>query len=366
MRVSLLPFYSALVLSVATAAPKNLKSPKAPAGPVHGVKTPGVLIPMADLKSDAEVKLDAPVAGLLAAGENYVVGSAQGLRRYDGKTNEPLPAPRDLVPGVKGVCGSMLLNALGATWALVCDQTSAKLAKVELPAGGGGRRRSPPPAGESKSEPAAPPKPPAFLALDAVPFAPTALAATEDSLWLLADSKTSLQRIDPKEMKIVSELRLPAGCTSILPAESALWVTCPGQPSLLRLDARTGDSEKRIEVPAEPVAVVAGEGSLWVLCRKDGKVARVDPKTNKVTATIELGIPGASGALAFGEGYLWASVPGFPLMRIAPATDKAVQQFHGEGGGVLYFAAGSLWVGAPGGTSLARFDPKRVLATLAE
>ena len=115
-----------------------------------------------------------------------------------------------------------------------------------------------------------------------------------------------------------------------------------------------------------PVALAAGESSIWVLGRKDGKVSRIDPKTNKVTATMELGIASAEGSLAFGEGSLWASAPGFPVMRIAPATDNVVQQFHGEGGGRVAFGLGSVWVGSDQSSTIVRFDPKRIQATLAE
>ena len=95
-------------------------------------------------------------------------------------------------------------------------------------------------------------------------------------------------------------------------------------------------------------------------------MARIDPKTNKVTATIDLAVPNADGTLAFGEGSLWSSLPGFPVIRIAPDTDKVAQQFHGEGGGLVHFGLGSVWVGAVNSGAVARFDPKRVLATLAE
>ena len=215
-------------------------------------------------------------------------------------------------------------------------------------------------------KPMPPAKPPVLTPLEASPTAGAALAASDDSLWLLADGKTSLQRIDPETSAILAGIRLPSACTAILFAESALWVVCPSEAKLLRIDPRTNLVEKRIEVPAEPIALAAGEGSIWVLSRKEGKVARIDPKTNKSTATIDLGIPNSEGALAFGEGSLWASAPGFPVMRIAPATDKVVQQFHGEGGGWVAFGAGSVWVGSAKGSSVQRYDPKRIQATLPE
>jgi streptogramin lyase len=149
-------------------------------------------------------------------------------------------------------------------------------------------------------------------------------------------------------------------------AENALWVTCPKESKVFRVDPNTNVVVNRIEVPAQPVSLAFGETSVWVLCKTDGKVVRIDPKTNKTGATVELKTPGLPGEIAFGEGFLWASSPGFPMMRIDPGTDKVVQQFVGEGGGQLSFAGGSVWAFNLKANTLSRFDPKRIKATLAE
>lgn len=383
-----------LYLIAAVALAKDPKPPKN-AVPAAGVKTPGVLIPAASLKAEAEFTLSSPPAGFHFS-DAVSLAEAGGIRRFDAKTNKAFEPSRDIKEVAKP-CGG-LVNAFGALWTATCGTPA--LAKVELPPppregrGGGGRgmtakpdaakpdaakpeaekaeaklaaKPEPPKAEFAKpSPPPAKPKPAVFISLETAPAARAAVAASEDSVWLLADSKTSLQRIDPKEHKPVADLRLPSACASILYAEAALWVACPGETKLLKVDPKTNLVDKRIEVAAQPVALAAGEGSIWVLGRKEGKISRVDPKTNKVTATIELGVPNAEGTLAFGEGALWASVPGFPVMRIAPGTDKVVQQFHGEGGGLIAFGAGSVWVGSEKSSVVRRYDPKRIQATLAE
>jgi streptogramin lyase len=107
---------------------------------------------------------------------------------------------------------------------------------------------------------------------------------------------------------------------------------------------------------------------VWVLGLKEGKIDRIDPKTNKVTKTIELETPAEAGSLAFGEGALWASVPGFPLMRIDTTAEKeaVLQQFWGDGGGLLLTSSGSVWLSNTKQDTLWRLDPKRIIATLAE
>jgi streptogramin lyase len=100
---------------------------------------------------------------------------------------------------------------------------------------------------------------------------------------------------------------------------------------------------------------------------KDGKIDRIDPKTNKVSKTIETGVSGsASGGLAFGGGWLWVTLPGFPISRIDPKDEKVVQQFRGPGGGAIFFGQGSVWLTNVQEGTLWRIDPKRIVATLAE
>jgi hypothetical protein len=376
--------------------------PKKSAAPAGGVKTPGVLIPFANLKSEADLTLASPPVGFVFD-EAVSVADSTGLRRFDAKTNQPFEPSRD-VKEIGKPCGGVA-SGLSYLWLPTCDKVA--LAKLEAPAparGGRGRRPDGPkpdaakpdetkpnaaksnetkqnetkPEAAAKPEPpkpalpkpdfakTKPPAPPAFIALETAPLARQAVAVSEDSVWLLADGKTSLQRIDPQQNAVVADIRLPASCAAILFAENAVWVACPTETKVLRIDPRTNLVDKRIEVAAQPVALAAGEGAIWVLGKKEGKISRVDPKTNKVTATVELGIANVDGTLAFGDGYLWASAPGFPVMRIAPATDKVVQQFHGEGGGIVAFGAGSVWVGSEKSSVLRRFDPKRIQATLAE
>ena len=59
---------------------------------------------------------------------------------------------------------------------------------------------------------------------------------------------------------------------------------------------------------------------------------------------------------------MWVSVPGLPLSRIDPATNRLVHQFAGPGGGALTIGFKSLWVTATA-DAVWRIDPKRVEAT---
>jgi DNA-binding beta-propeller fold protein YncE len=190
---------------------------------------------------------------------------------------------------------------------------------------------------------------------------------------MLSDDKTTLTRIDPEKNSIVSEFRLAAACLSITSADNSLWVTCPGEKRIIRFNPQTNLVIARIEVTPEPVSIAFGgatpaESSIWVLSRAQGKVARIDPKTNKVIATIDLGFTNADGNLAFGDGFVWVSAPGFPITRISTQLEKekVVQQFVGDGGGQIYFGLNSIWLMNAAYNNVWRLDTKRIAATLAE
>ncbi|MEZ5403222.1 MAG: hypothetical protein R2729_26320 [Bryobacteraceae bacterium] len=342
------------------------KRPKNKTEPALGLRAPGVAIPYANLKTEAEFAVVPPFGGLLVT-DSIIIGDAAGLHLFYAKTNKAFEPSRDVLE-VTNTCGG-IVNAFSFAWSARCDTRS--IAKVEIqpvrPPGKGGPKKNeenakqPEPSAEPK-----PPAPPGVIATGAAPGAQQAIAASSDSLWLLADDMTNLLRVDPVENIVVSELRLPAECQSIVFAEKSLWVACPAEDRILRINPEKNLVEKRIEAGPEPVGIAAGDSSIWVFLRKEGKVVRLDVKSEKITATIDVGLSGSAGTLAYGDGSLWLSAPGVPLTRIDPASDKVAQQFHGEGGGRVFYGLGSVWVGGLQSPVLKRFDPKLVKATLSD
>jgi streptogramin lyase len=296
------------------------------------------MIPFSRLKAEAEIP-GAP--NWLLASDTLLAPTVSGdaLEKIDIKTN----TRKETVPGVKQPCEGAV-NAFKSLW--VADCATGTIARIE------------PKTGNLE----------ATLAVGAGK-AKFGFAATADSVWALTDNKTTLSRIDPEKNAVVGEFRLPASCNSMMAAESSIWIVCPADDRLLRVNPATNLVDQRIKVAETPVSVASGDGSIWVLGLKEGKIDRIDPKTNKVIKTIDLMTPGASeGSLTYGDNALWATVTGFPLMRIDTTAEKetVVQQFWGEGGGLIQSAAGSLWLTNPKESKLLRLDPKRVIATLAE
>jgi len=333
--------FSAVLISVSLiAAPAASLSGKArpkASGPKYGVKTPGVQIPFASLKSEAELLAPTKPAWLFYS-DSLFAPAVDHLEKIDPKTNKKA----DPVAGLDRPCGGMV-NAFGSLWTPVCGASG--LARID-----------------AKTLKATNTIETGVSSVQGV------IAASADSIWLLTDDKTTLARIDPDQNLVVAEIRVPAGCQRLTFAETALWLACPDKNKILRINAATNLIEKQIEVSAQPESIAAGENSIWVLCRKEGKVDRVDPKTNKVTKTIELSVPDVDGSIVFGEGSLWATMTGFPLTRIEVQADTVTvaQQFYGDAGGAITISPGALWLSNIESGALLRIDPKRVRATLPE
>ena len=334
MRTTVIGFLLLVAAGLSSAAAPTKDSLKAVK---LGIQTPGVQIPMAKLKPEAELSVAGLPESILAEQSIWISNRPKNtLERIDPKTNKLA----DPASGLKEPCGSAQLG-FGNVWVLNCgdgtlariETKTGKVAK-SIKTGAGGARAG--------------------------------LAVSSDSMWALTDDKTTLSRIDPAQDKIVGEIRLPAGCNTMVFGESSLWVTCPAENRVLRIDPNLNVVSKRIEVSAEPFAVAVGEGAVWVFCRKEGKVERIDPKTDKVAKTIELAVPNMNGDIAAGEGSVWVSLPGFPISRLDPKTDKVVQQFVGEGGGFIRTSQGAVWLSNSKQETIWRLDPRRILATLAD
>jgi virginiamycin B lyase len=339
MRITIGLYIVLTLVALAQPATKPGKPSKtaAPLLPKLGVKTPGVQIPFASLKAEAEFSV-APPWIIFADSPLLPDSSKDALDKIDAKANKL----GDPIAGLSKPCGGGVA-AFTSLWVPTCGDKT--LSRVDTKAGKVTKK----------------------LAVGTGIVAPS-VAASADSIWAFTDDKTTLSRIDPEQDTVVAEIRLPAGCNSLTFGETALWVTCPSENRVLRINPETNQVEKHIETSELPKALVIGEGSVWVLCEKQGKIERIDPKTNKISKTIDLGAPAIGGGIADGLGSLWVTIEGFPLTRIDTTIDKekVVQQFYGEGGGAIQIGLGSLWLSNLNNGTLWRIDPKRVAATLAE
>jgi hypothetical protein len=280
-----------------------------------GVLEPGTQHPMSDLHPDAEF----PVAGhpdwlgvtddalwVARSNVNHVV-------RLDATTNKP-----DVVIDIAKPCSGLAVG-FGSLWIPSCG--SHNLLRADAKTGVIQATISASPADSEGG-----------------------IAIGADSVWLVTLPAGDLVRINPQSNKIVANIPLPKGSFNPIFAGDSIWVSSNDGNALVRVDPTTNKVAGSTPIGAKPRFLAAGEGSVWVLNQGDGSVSRVDATTGKLLATISAGIPGLGGEIAYGGGAVWATVFGFPITRIDPATNKVTQQWTGDGGDSIRFAHGSLWL----------------------
>lgn len=175
------------------------------------------------------------------------------------------------------------------------------------------------------------------------------IAASHDSIWIVNDNNGTLVRIDPLTNKTRQTISIAPGSYNPLFDESRLsdgvvWVTGGSANVLTAVDASTGNRLASIPVGPKPRFLTAGEGSIWTLNQGDGTVTRVDAQSKRVTATINVGIPGPGGDIAWGGGFIWATVFDVPLTAIDGKTTKILRQWVGPGGDSLRIGHDSVWL----------------------
>ncbi len=66
---------------------------------------------------------------------------------------------------------------------------------------------------------------------------------------------------------------------------------------------------------------------------------------------------GSFREIAYGEGSVWATLFGFPITKIDPATNKVTQQWTGKGGDSIGAGLGSVWLTDLRAGVIWRLDP---------
>lgn len=199
---------------------------------------------------------------------------------------------------------------------------------------------------------------------------PTALLETArsfatgvGSVWVIADAKGTLARLDPVEKTVVALIDTAPGASALAFGADALWVASASSNLVTRVNPFNNLIVETIAVPNQPRDIATGGGAVWTWNQGDGSVTRIDPKTNTVTTTIKVeATVGRDARIAFGEGSVWVAGTALPLVRIDPRTNRVAQMFAGAGSPALAIAHGSLWI-AGSATSVWRLDPRRVEAT---
>ena len=192
------------------------------------------------------------------------------------------------------------------------------------------------------------------------------IATSTDSVWMLTDKKGVLTRIDPASNTAVAQVQVPPGSFScVLGEDGAIWVSSTENNLVSRVDPKTNMVTDKIAVGPGPRFLTAGGGSIWTLNQGDGTISRVDVNARKRITNIDVGIPGTGGEIAFGEGYVWATLFEIPISQIDPATNKVVHQWFGPGGDSIRAGFGTVWLSNLSQGTLWRIHPNQLEAGVA-
>jgi streptogramin lyase len=280
-----------------------------------GVTDPGVQHPMSELKPDFEFPVEGTPDWLAVTDDAVWVTSSRAnhVVRLDSTTNKP-----GAVITLDKPCSGLAVG-FGSLWIPSCG--SHNLARADVKTG----------------------------AIQATVAASPAdseggITTGAGSVWLVVSAASELDRIDPKTNAVVAKIAIPKGSFNPIFAGNSVWVASNEGNALVRVNPAANTVVGSTAIGPKPRFLTVGDGSVWVLNQGDGTVSRVDATTGKLLATIACGIPGEGGEIAFGGGSVWATVFGYPITRIDPATNKVVQQFVGNGGDSIRYAHGSVWL----------------------
>jgi hypothetical protein len=175
--------------------------------------------------------------------------------------------------------------------------------------------------------------------------------------------------IDPNTNRIVAQIPVGSAPTRVALTDDSLWVVNTGDDTLSRIDTRRRVETRVVPLPGTPSAVAADGSSVWVVYLRSldagtsgvgsAGAALIDPRFDDVTSTVSLNrLFEYEDAVAIGAGGVWAADPGF-VTRLEPHAGRILRVVPVGYSSTDSIAVGRGAVWAIGGTGIARIDPAR-------
>jgi virginiamycin B lyase len=260
---------------------------------------------------------------IVAFGRAWVSGVGGGVGFYDAITGRH----EGSVAVPQSPCASMD-SGFGAVWTATCEKRG--VARID------------PQTGELNR----------WVAVDVAVAGESSIAAGEEGIWAIADSKQcsgcALVRIDPSSVEITDTYDVPEGGTAVRAGLGGVWITYASEDLVAHVDPETGEVVSEIAVGSGPRFLDVGEGGIWVMNQLDGSVSHVDPASDTIVATIPVDPVGIEGGdLTAGAGYVWLRATSELVAQIDPATDRIVARIGlPQASGSAHASNGQLWVSA--------------------
>jgi YVTN family beta-propeller protein len=174
----------------------------------------------------------------------------------------------------------------------------------------------------------------------------------------------SVAVVDPANGRVVDDIPVGTRPGPITFGAGSVWVGNLDDGAVSRIDARER-TVLRGSITLEdrtPTGLAFGFGAVWVAHGLRGQVSRIDPQFDNVSQPIQVvdaGLGGSSnGAVAAGEGSVWAVFGDSTLARIEPDTGHVAEKTRaGALPAGIVVGSGSVWVSNSGQAKVGRYNP---------
>ena len=161
---------------------------------------------------------------------------------------------------------------------------------------------------------------------------------------------------------IVDEIPVGIRPGPIAAGQGSIWVGNLDDRNLTRIDVAQRAKAETISLDDRtPTGLAFGEGAVWVAHGLLGEVSRVDPQFKRVTNTRSTVASPSSrtGAVAVGEGSVWAVFGDSTLARIDPVDVQCPTSSPVAGPlpSAVVVGNGAVWVANVGDSTVQRFNP---------
>jgi YVTN family beta-propeller protein len=190
----------------------------------------------------------------------------------------------------------------------------------------------------------------------------------QDAVWVANATQGTVSRVDPATNTVTRTIPVGRHPVRLAAGFASIWVANQTSQTVSRIDARTGQPQATIPVTGHVAAddLAVGTGAVWV--KAGARLWRLDPATNTMadrTGDWEVG-----NGIAVVDGLLWLSgvtrSGAAQLVRVDPATSRAIDRFPSRGDGALGVGGGSVWQAGITTQTIYRYDPtsRRLLAQI--
>jgi DNA-binding beta-propeller fold protein YncE/predicted Ser/Thr protein kinase len=192
-----------------------------------------------------------------------------------------------------------------------------------------------------------------------VGFRPRDIAVADGDVWVISANRNRLARLDAATLRRHGvQTRVGIGALSITAHGDAVWVAIGRRSEVLKLDAQTGRVVDRLHVEDAPWVIVANASGLWVAARDFVGPDLVLHYDAAGRLRDRQRLPEDITAMTLGRGRVWVGTTGSRVFSFDLELRHESPFWLDAPAAALAYGAGYLWASVPGDNAVARYDPR--------